>query len=162
MKMQASWAMKHYGEYFCYVDRDDTVKTGRSDELGNDFADKSLKDIRDDGNGEAVAQKHRMTVKESSSGPRGRQGRFTFHRHRGIINQHEEVFLLGVNRGIIDKPNQQTYAFGDRKWVGRANVIKDLEKDTDLQKAIMAELKKRDESGIWAGEDGTFQPLEAA
>ena len=86
-------------------------------------------------------------------GVKGRCGEFTFDYKRGIINQHEEVFILGRNRNIIQRPNNTTYAFGDRKWVGAPAMIAALKDDTELYKAVLFNLKKADMSGAFKVED---------
>ena len=88
-------------------------------------------------------------MKGSSMGPRGRVGEFTLDEHKGIINTHEEIFLLGAGRGVIERPNQLTYMFGDRKWAGKAAMLQALRDDADLRDAIVKELRRRDLEGMF-------------
>ncbi len=148
LKAQASWAVKHFAEFQASVERDES-KEGRVDLLDNEFVNKDLQDVRMDA-GEATAHKIKFIMRETSTGVRGRQGKFTCAYGQGFINVHEEVFLLGVARNVIDHPNNVTYAFGDRKWQGKGAILKDLEKDTELQAAIIKELRRRDLEGAYA------------
>lgn len=151
VKPQASWAVKHFAEYFAYVERDDT-KAGRVNELGEEMIDASLKDIRGDNAGEQTGHKIRFIMKESSAGPRGRQGAFSYDYAKGICNLHEEVFILAKARGIIENKGS-FYSFGDRRWQGKPAALADLEKDTDLQAEILKELRKRDLEGAWSKDE---------
>jgi hypothetical protein len=65
----------------------------------------------DDQNYEATAHKIRMTMKGNSLGPTGRKGVMTFDYQDGLINQHEEIFTLGKNRGIVEQPTTKTYTY---------------------------------------------------
>lgn len=145
-RMAASHALQHYAEYFVHVDQDRT-KAGRSSLDGTEFIDESMSDLLD--KGEKTAHKIRCTMKDSSLGPKGRTGVFTLDYKRGVINTHEEVFLLGVNRGVIEKPNQLSYKFGDRSWKGQPAMLEALKTDKELYDAVLKELKRRDrETGL--------------
>ena len=148
-KMAASFGVQHHCEYFMYVEMN-RCKEARLDLAGNEFSDENLTDLAD--NKERTGHKIRVCMKDSSLGPKGRVGEFTLDYHKGIINIHEEVFLLGINRGIINRPNQSAYEFGDRKWTGKQAMLQAIQADPDLQKAILTELKKRDLEGRY-GDD---------
>jgi RecA/RadA recombinase len=151
-----SKAVLHHCEYFLWVEHDQT-KDSKQDLLGNKFESDMTAGLND--KGERTAHKIRVSMKDSSLGPKGRVGAFTFDYEKGIINTHEEVFLLGVNRNVIDKPNQLTYAFGDRKWAGKAAMLQALKEDSDLCNAIVTELRHRDAAGMFAA-DETVEPEE--
>jgi hypothetical protein len=144
LKMGASYGLQHHAEYFMMVEPNKT-KAGRTDIAGNEFRDERLGDIND--NAEKTAHKIRVVMKDSSMGPKGRMGEFTLDYHRGVINVHEEVFLLGVNRGVISKPNQLSYSFGDKTWKGQPATLEAIKSDPALAAAILAELKRRDKQG---------------
>lgn len=151
VKMGASYGMQHHAEYFMYVEQNRT-KAGRTDLAGNEFRDENLGDIND--NAEKFAHKIRVTMKDSSMGPKGRMGEFTLDYHRGVINTHEEVFLLGVNRGIIKKPNQVSYEFGGRTWRGQQAMIEAVRDEREVYDAILRELRQQDLTGRLASESG--------
>lgn len=140
-KMAGAWALKHFAEYFVYIEQNQT-KAGRVDLEGKEFVNKELVDL---GNkGEQLAHKIRVVMKDSSVGPKGRMGEFTLDYDRGIINTHEEVFLLGVNRGIIERPNNVTYKYGDQSWRGKMAMANAIRDNDELYQMILSEVMKQD------------------
>lgn len=145
IRMAAGFAMQHHAEYFVFVERY-LNKGSREDLLGQKiFEDTSVKDAA--GNGETTGHKIRVTMKDSSFGCEGRQAIFTFDHQRGIINQHEEVFLLGTGRDIIEQPTQGYYAFGDKKWHGKPATLKAIQSDPALSAAILEQVRAADMAG---------------
>lgn len=141
-RMAASWAVQHFAEYFIRIDRM-MGKDGRSNLIGEEFIDDNFTDIA--GNADRTAYKARVKMVKSSVGPEGRTGMFTFDFNKGgIINTHEEVFLLGLNRGIIQKPSNTTYEYKDRKWVGQKNMLLALKQDADLANEIIKQVRMQD------------------
>lgn len=143
VKPAVSWAVQHHCEYFMYVSAAGGAD-GRKDELGNSF-ESELTDSQ--GNKDRLGHKLRVRMMDSTIGPKGRQGEFTLDYNKGVINVHEEVFQLGVARGIIVRPNTTMYEFGGHEWKGKPAMLQALKEDADLQKAILQELKKRDIAG---------------
>jgi hypothetical protein len=143
VKMGASYAVQHYAEYFMHVQRI-LSKEGSKDELGNSFEDESRKDMAD--KAEKTAHKIRVVMRGNSAvgSAIGRTGEFTFNYKTGIINTHEEVLVLGVNQGIIQKPNLQAYAFGDKQWRGKEAMLIALKEDPALAQQILKKLKDLD------------------
>jgi RecA/RadA recombinase len=160
VRMGASFGVQHYGEYFMFVEANRSAK-GKETLLGEKLENEELGDTREKGGAEVTGHKIRATMKKSSMGPKLRQAEFTLDYNQGIINVHEEVFLLGVNRNVIDKPNQQSYGFKDKKWVGRAAMLQALKEDPDLQEAILQEIRIRDLAGLYAREDAEAVKAEA-
>lgn len=156
MKMAAGWGLKHFAEYFVMIEQNKS-KEGKEDLLGNPFRNKELGDVRTGGDGEITAVKIRTQMKKSFVGPVGRTGEFTFDFARGIINTHEEVFLLGTHRGLIARSGS-VYSYGDRNWNGKKTCLDDLRKDTDLCKVILQDLKRRDLAGEWRNEEQSNTP----
>ncbi len=149
-KLGASNGTQGHTEYFLLVERN-IWKAGRQDAMGNDLVDENLKDLAGkDGKGELTGNKIQVTMKDSSFGVRGRTGEFTFDFNRGVINQHEEVFLLSTRRGVVQRPNNTSYVFGERKWVGKEAFLEALKNDQGLQDAILKELRMRDLAGQMA------------
>lgn len=152
MKMAAPFAVRHHCEYFMMVEKNKT-KEGRTDLHGNEFRDEEQGDLSSTNKGEQTGHKIRVQMKDSSAGPKGRVGEFTIDYSRGLINVHEEVFKLGCARKVIERPNNQTYAFGDKEWRGKDAFLNALEKDLGLQAAIVKELKARDIAGLYSSID---------
>jgi hypothetical protein len=141
VKMALPFGVQHYAEYFMFVEPNRN-KEGRTDLAGKEFRDETKGDIAD--NAEQTGHKIRVKMKDSSCGPKGRGGEFTLDYHRGIINIHEEAFLLGKNRGVLEMPNQASYMFAGQKWVGKDSMLNALAESPDLQKQVLDEVFRRD------------------
>ncbi len=155
-KPGVAFGVLHHCEYSMHVERNLT-KAGQSDLEGKSFQDQSVSRVitsadnkKDDG--ERTGHKIRVVMKDSSMGPKGRVGEFTVDYDRGIVNVHEEVFLLGLNRNIIEHPNNTMYAFGGKEWRGKAAFLEALRDDPDMQRAILKELRLRDARGDYPDE----------
>jgi hypothetical protein len=149
-KMGASIGVQHHAEYFMFVERDVT-KAGRMDLLEREFVDASVTDAAD--KGEVTGNKIRFVLKDSSFGCRGRHGVLTFDYGRGVINQHEDVFLLGTQRGVVERPDNTHYVFDGKKWKGKPAFLAALKDDKQMQEAILKELRTRDMNGQMAQYD---------
>lgn len=149
-KMQASYGLQHMAEYFVVVEANKN-KAGRTDLSGKEFVNADLTDLA--GKNEQTAMKIKVKMKDSSLGPKGRTGEFTFHFRKGLINTHEEVFLLGTGYGIIENPKAGTYTFGGHSWRGKEAVVTALAEDQALCDEVMAEFQRRDLAGTFAESD---------
>lgn len=144
-----SYGTQHHCEYYMYVSPAGGADS-KVDAFGNKFIDESVEDLQ--GNGEKTGHKIRVKITDNSVGPKGRVGEFTMDYHRGIVNVFEEVFLLGVARGIIEKPNNVMYAFGGHEWKGREAMLTAIRDDQELARKILMELKRRDMAGFYQEE----------
>jgi RecA/RadA recombinase len=88
-----SWGGKHFAEFQMLVQPNDS-KEGRSDFLGNELVDESVKDLKN--KGEVTGNRIRATMEEACFGPKKRTGEFTVNYREGIVNQHEEIFRIAV------------------------------------------------------------------
>lgn len=158
VKMAASYGLQHYGEYFVFVEPNRN-KDGRKDLAGNDLKDEELKDLQ--GNAEQTGHKIRLKMKDSSLGPKGRVGEFTFSAKDGIINVHEEVFLLGKARGIFERPNNRTYVLDGQQWTSEDAMVEALRRDLSLQQKVIGKIKLADSKGLYLPADEIVE-LEAA
>ena len=79
-------------------------------------------------------------------GPANRQAEATFDYVKGFINQHEEVFKLGKNWGIIERPNKLTYKIGSEEFTGKPATLNALATRPDLQKIVLAGLIEREKT----------------
>jgi len=135
----ASYA-QHYCEYFAYVEPNQTAD-GKKDLMGNEYLGPG-KDLV--GNPEQIAHRIRLKMLNNSFGPKKRVAEFTFNYSEGFTNKHEEVFLIGVNRGIIRKPNNVTYSFDGKDYRGKGAILDALKSDKSMQVKILDEIRKRD------------------
>ena len=124
-----------------------TGAENKVDAFGAKFEDTTVTDMRD--NAERTGHKIRCKLTDNSVGPKGREGIFTFDYHRGFVNQFEEVFHLGVNRGIIERPTNVMYAFDGVEWRGEEATMVALRDDPALAQKILQELKRRDMAGFY-------------
>jgi hypothetical protein len=141
VKMALPFGVQHYAEYFMFVEPNRN-KEGRTDLAGREFKNEELGDVAD--NAEQTGHKIKVKMKDSSCGPKGRVGEFTLDYHRGIINTHEEAFLLGKNRGVFEMPTQAQYVFAGEKWIGKDNLLEALHQRPELRKAVLDEVFRRD------------------
>lgn len=150
LKISIPFAVQHYAEYFMFVEPDRN-KEGRTAIDGSDFIDTDNGDIR--GDGDQVGHKIMGQMKDSSAGPKKRRFEFTLDYRKGFVNVYEEVFKLGINRSVIERPNQSTYSFRGKTWKGKENIWKSLREDEQLRMDIVAELYKRDSMGVYDADD---------
>lgn len=141
-RMAGAFGLQHFCEYFLYLEPNRN-KAGRTNLLEEEYVDENVKDIND--HPEKTAHRIKLTMQDSSLGPKGRTAEFTLdHDTLRVINVYEEVFKLGVARGIIEKPNQVTYIVKDKKFGGKGAILQALRDDFDLQAAIVKELREQD------------------
>ncbi len=149
-KMAASTGTQLFAEYFLEVERNPN-KAGKTDLLEQEFINPNLQDVEK--KGEQTGFKTRFCMKDSSFGIRGRHGEFTWSLGQGVINQHEEVFLLGTRRGVVERPNATAYVFEGKKWTGEATFLGALKADLAMQDRILKELRARDQAGNFEAYD---------
>lgn len=140
-RMAGGFALKHFAEYFMYVEPNNS-KAGRTDLAGEELIDKSVTDFMN--KGERTGHKIRVHMVDSSVGPKRRVGEYTFDYDNGIINIHEEIFLLGVNRGVIERPNNVTYSYGGQSWRGRVAMLEAIRDNDELAQAIHRDVMRLD------------------
>jgi hypothetical protein len=142
-KMAASWATKHSYEYYVSFKKANAAED-KLDIEGKTFEDEDAKDAR----GNKLLNGHKVYVKmeASSIGQAGRAGIFTLSFDKGIINQHEEVFWLGKNTGVIGMEGNKTYIFGEQRFNGKKECALAIKDDPKLAKAILIAVKKLDEN----------------
>lgn len=140
-RLQAANATKHFAEVFAFVERN-RAKAGRTDLEGNDFVDDSVKDLM--GKGDVTGHKIRFKVLDTSFGVSGRTAEFTLDFEKGIINQHEEIFTLGINTGVIERPNNRTYKIGSETWTGIGATLEALKNNKPLQNEVLKAVYEKD------------------
>lgn len=149
-RMQLPLSVQHYAEYFMYVEPNRN-KEGKTDLSGNEFRNEELTDLN--GNTDQTGHKIRVRMKDSSCGPKGRLGEFILDYDKGIVSTHEEAFLLGISRGVIERPNNRTYVFGERKWGDKESAVTAFKNDPDMVREVLKEIKRRDQAGMFAADD---------
>jgi hypothetical protein len=140
-KMAESWAAKHGFEYFISLKKAGAAED-KMDIEGKTFQEEDMIDAR----GNALVTGHKIYVKMemSSIGQSGRSAVFFMDYNKGIINQHEEIFFLAKNTGVIELEGR-TYKFGDQKWVGKKECALAIRDNPQLAEAILTAVRKLDE-----------------
>lgn len=142
-KMNASWYVKHGFEYYVSLKRAGAAED-KQDIEGKTFEDQDTKDAR----GSKLLNGHKVYAKmeQSSIGQAGRAGVFTLSYNDGIINQHEEIFWLGKNTGVIrTESNNRVFLYGDQKWIGKKETAFAIRDNPKLAAAIIDDVRKLDE-----------------
>lgn len=156
-RMGASIGVQHHAEYFLFVEpnrnkagRQDLIEALKGEKGTQNLVDKTMGDVTDRG-GDAVAHKIMVQMKDSTMGPKGRRGEFTFSYNEGIINTHEEVYLLGSSRGLITSPSQAYYeipGYPQPPIHGEAKFVTWFRDDKAAQDYVLRELKRQDQAGL--------------
>lgn len=134
IKAAIPFGVRHLIEYWIMVDQYD-AKAGR-------IVDENVTDKK--GNAMQVGHKIWAKMVESSNGPKNRIAQFTLKYDSGIANIGEEIAELGIELGVIEKPNAQTYKVGEYQWRGKNNLIESLEENADLRNQVLDVIKKND------------------
>lgn len=140
-KMAAQWATKHAFEYFVSLKRAGAAED-KQDLAGKTFEEEDMKDAR----GNKLLNGHKVFVKveASSIGQAGRAGVFTLSYDQGIINQHEEIFHLGKNLGIITSVNNRTFNFDGKSFNGKVQTAEAIKDDPVMAEKILAAVRALD------------------
>lgn len=164
VKMHGSAYLKHLGEYFVHVRKNDSAD-GKKDLSGNMLVSE-LTDMND--NKEQVGHKIVVKMQDSTIGPKLRVGEFTLHYYKGLINVHEEVFTLACNRNLVDRPNMRTYVVKDfpqkgeeSKWGSKDEFLTAIKSNDQLRNELIARLKAKDIELMKEGkmDDGVAEEL---
>lgn len=153
VKPQASWAAKHFSEYFLYSEPDETKDAQEG------LRDESVGDMQNKDKGETRGSKMRVLMKETSCGPRGRMGTYAFDSYKGIVMVNQEIFEL-ANARLVIETHGSSYKFDGRTWKGKDAAFEALE-DRGLQKEVMAEMRRRDAAGVWDKDEFNLLGAEA-
>lgn len=122
-------ALLHFADYFCLFERIERKDSKSFDE--------SAKMIND--NPMQIGHRVRVKINKNRTGSPFRVGEFDIEYKRGVVNQHAEIADLAINLGIVERPNNLTYQYGEIKVSGRDNFLNMVGQDEKLK----AELYKK-------------------
>jgi hypothetical protein len=127
-------ALKHSIEYWMLVNKIESKDSKKFDSG------------RKDGSGNEIQTGHsiRAKMEENSLGPQNRSVEVSLSYDKGIVDIHEEVATLAVNMGIIERPNNVSYIYGDKKWQGFNNFAMAIRGDEELQRELIRKVKEND------------------
>lgn len=84
----------------------------------------------------------RVTTEKSKFGPWPRRCEFKIDFRCGIVDTHEEIIQVALEKDIIIKPTTMSYEFGDKKWVGMPKLVEAVKEDLELQNALVEKIKE--------------------
>lgn len=143
-KPAAAMAVKHLCEFVINVERNNT-KTGNQNELEQKLVDETKVDMSDSkDNAERTGHRIKFFMTGNTVGPANRVAEATFDYNKGFINQHEEIFKLGRNWGVIERVNAQTYKIGSEEFRGKPAILAGIAARKDLQQVVLAGLIERE------------------
>lgn len=133
-------ACEHNHEFFISIKR-----AGSADDK-KDLSGKSFEGEVKDARGNKAVTGHKIYVKmeQNSIGQAGRTAKITLDYKKGFINQHEEIFELGANTGVINRPNNVTYEFEGETYRGKGAMADAIKSDPELAKRILDKVKEMD------------------
>ena len=136
-RMQAAATLKHLIEYFVFIEEAVTGEANK-DVFGNDIR-------KADGKKQGEKKKWRIRGKmeKSSFGPTGRAFCLTFDRVHGFVEQWEEIAKMALVSKVVHKDGN-SHTFGEQKWPNGKAYYTAVQSDIELQRAIMAEVLRRD------------------
>jgi hypothetical protein len=88
----------------------------------------------------------RVKVEKANMDSPFREAEFQVDYKKGIVNTGLEVAKLAAALGIIAHPLKDgkeivsQWVFGEKKWIGFANAVAEIEANPELQRAIMAKM----------------------
>jgi archaellum biogenesis ATPase FlaH len=126
-KLSGGYQEKHSIEYYLEVNRDNSSESKITDE--------KIKDLKD--NSEIIGHKIYCKMTESSTGVAGRSGRFTIEYDKGLVGIEEEIYELSKSLNIVERPNNTSYVFGGKKYVGKEAFITAIKDDEKLRAELL-------------------------
>ena len=142
-KPAAANAVKHLCEFIINVERN-YGKTGNQDELENKLVDESKLDMTDDA--ERTGHKIRFWMQGNTLGPANRTAEVTFDYTKGFVNQHEEIFRIGKNWGVIEQETARKWKIKGESFDGKPAVLNALATRKDLQQFVLSGILEREKT----------------
>ncbi len=146
-KMAGAWGLQHICEYFISVNRDRS-SDGKKDLLKQELADTTMKDVK--GAKDLTGHKIFVKMEDSSVGVAKRTGEFTLSYKEGLINTHEEVFLMARGMNLITIRGNRYYTYGEIEYNSKAEMLKAIEDNPELYKQIVDEAISFDSAHLQA------------
>jgi RecA/RadA recombinase len=128
------FALKHSVEYWMLCQKIEAKDT------------KVFDTDKKDGSGNAIQTGHAIRVKmeENSLGPQNRSIEVNLSYQNGLVDHHLEIAELAKNMGIVERPNNVTYVFGEYKWRGFEDFANAIKNDPALSEALIEKIKQQD------------------
>lgn len=111
---------------------------------------------------EKVGHRCLATVSKTRYGANKRQAEFWLDFRKGVVKTGEEVALLGAAYGVVQRPNNLVWVYGDKTIKGKDNFFQLLEDDAALRTEILAKAKEAHKSGVDGRMEVVGQDADAA
>jgi len=82
-------------------------------------------------NEEPIGHRVRVRIEKNKVAPPFKTAEFDLYYDRGI-DARSEIVEAGLKKGIIKRPTNKTYEFGDRKWLGKSELENHIQTDDAL------------------------------
>ncbi len=155
-KMSSGYGLQHHCEHFLFAEAW-IAKAGRTDGKGNLMENKTMTMASDGSAGERTGHKIKVTMKDNSSGPKGRVAVFTLDYHKGVVNTHEEVVILGKKTGVLSTPpGKKTglyYEPQQLSWLSEKAAFDYFRDHPEACDDVMMKIRKLDAEGAFSARD---------
>lgn len=104
-----------------------------------------------DDEGRKIGHKVLVTVEKTRFGPDKYKTDFMVNFFKGVVNLGEEAAMLGAAYGIVNRPNNLMWEYGEHSIKGKDNFFEFLDAETELRERILAEIKEAKTRGLTRG-----------
>jgi len=80
-------------------------------------------------------------IDKNKVAPPRRSCEFEINYTQGVVNHHIEIGDLAIKYGVINRPTNTSYVYGDKKWVGKDNFYQGIF-DLDLIGELLPKIKE--------------------
>jgi recombination protein RecA len=82
----------------------------------------------------------RATIEKSKFGPWPRKCEFKVNFSIGVIDKEEEIAQLALDYGVVEKPNNVSHVYGEKKWVGFPAFCAAIKEDEALASELLVKI----------------------
>lgn len=100
-----------------------------------------------DSTGEQVGHKLKARIDKNRVGPPKRICDLDIKYVEGVANKNVEIATLAVKYGVVERPNNRTYTYGEEKWVSKDSFY-DALLDEKLASKIFKDVVASKEAGV--------------
>jgi len=100
-----------------------------------------------DSSGEQIGHTLKARIDKNRVGPPKKICEFDVKYIEGIANKHVEIATLAIKYGVVKRPNNRTYTYGEEKWTSKDDFHSAMLKD-ELSSQILLDVKKAKEEGF--------------
>lgn len=101
-----------------------------------------------DAQGEQIGHTLKARIDKNRVGPPKRICEFDIEYVRGVVNRHVEVATLATKYGVVKRPNNRTYLYGDEKVVGKEAYYNAVLEGTLPQEELLEKIKEAKNEGV--------------